>query len=113
MVVVIQRISLEGEAASFIAVVAHTFPCMRAARHAMIDLRACATSGQTSSMARAQLLLALHCLILPSGEKIHMMYAADVRILLSEDVPFTNRCYTPRFREGTWSTIRGKCRLWL
>ena len=35
------------------------------------------------------------------------MCAAYVRILLSEDVPFTNRCYTPRFREGTWSTIRG------
>ena len=36
-----------------------------------------------------------------------MMCAAYERILLSEDVPFTNRCYTPRFREGTWSTIRG------
>ena len=56
--------SLEGEAASFIAV-AHTFECMRAARHAMMDLSAGATSRQISIMARAQLLLALHCLIPP------------------------------------------------
>ena len=62
VVVVIQRASLEGEAASS-QLVAHTLACMRAARHAIMDLRAGATSGQTSIMARAQLYLALHCLI--------------------------------------------------
>ena len=50
--VVFQRASLEGEAANFIAD-AHTFAYMRAARHDMMDLRAGATSGQTSIMARA------------------------------------------------------------
>ena len=61
-VVAIQRASLKKEAASS-QLVAHTLACMRAARQALTDLRAGATSGQTSSMARAQLLLALHCLV--------------------------------------------------
>ena len=91
--------------------VAHTLACMRAARHAMMDLRAGATSRQTSIMARAQLYLELHCLIPPwcKGGEIHRMCAAytngysSPRTYPSQTVV----ALTPRIREETWSTIRG------